>query len=124
MAMPKMWRSPIFEKKEIFRAKMPEMCRKNRFRGIFSRFRALVRSFVLSLLGRSNQHVACFFLGATPADGADKYHITPPIDKVIVLRCRNSAKDEDEIYWIPATFTAPTKHTNQETDLIQKSTEV
>ena len=36
----------------------------------------------------------------------------------------DQAKDEDEIYWIPATFTAPTKHTNQETDLIQKSTEV
>ena len=37
MAMPKMWRSPIF-KKNFFRPKMPEICRKNRFFGIFSRF--------------------------------------------------------------------------------------
>ena len=36
-AMPKMWCSPFFEKK-FFRAKMPEICRKNRFFGIFSRF--------------------------------------------------------------------------------------
>ena len=79
LAMLKTWPSPIFEKKLFFR---PEICWKSPFLQIFFglfphillffftqklkwyRFyvRSLARSqrsFVLSLAGRSNQHVAC-----------------------------------------------------------------